>query len=388
MGNNGKQNEFEKLKVCHTEASNGWGGQEIRILSESLWFRNRGHQIFLGCAKGGALEQKAKKEGFEVKSFDFRKRAVLFDILGLVSWLRKIKPHILATHSSEDTWAGLIAGKIAGVPISIRYRHVSVEVKPNVANKILYHYLCDGVITTANCITRDLNVKLGLDLNRIFTIPTGIIPPEFTIDRESARIELGRRLGLPDTARFISCVAVLRGWKGHEFLFRAFNTVSGKIPSHHLLIAGEGPAREGLQMLREQLNMRDKIHFLGHVNNPIEIFRGSDLAVLPSIRNEGVPQSLIQAMFAECPVLGTKIGGIPDIVKPGETGWLVEPASIESLANGILSAIKNNSESQRMVANALKFVRENFTLDNMGRRVEETMRALLLDKGVKTNAAD
>ena len=387
MNKNRGQNEIKKLIICHTEASNGWGGQEIRILSESEWFRNRGHKIYIGCVKNGILEKKAIGKGFDIKDFEFRKSAVLFDIVRIAAWLKRIRPHVLATHSSEDSWAGLIAGRIAGVPLSIRYRHVSVEVKPNIANKILYCHLCDGVITTADCISRDLADKLGLGTDKVFTIPTGIVPPECKIDRETARIELAKRLGLPENTRFISCIAVLRGWKGHEFLFRAFDNVSPKVPHHHLLIAGEGPAKEGLEMLRGQLSAGGKIHFLGHVDNPFEIFRGSDLAVLPSIKNEGVPQSLLQAMFAECPALGTKIGGIPEIVKHGNTGWLVEPASIESLAQGILNALTNYDESRRMAENALKYVRENFTLDKMGERVEKVMYMLLTRKWDKMNAA-
>ncbi|MGB9602717.1 MAG: glycosyltransferase family 4 protein [Limisphaerales bacterium] len=367
----------KRLTIIHTEASNGWGGQEIRILTESRWFRGRGHRVLIGCVEDGILYRKALEDGFEVKSFSFKKRTTLIDIIRLARWFKKVKPDVVATHSSEDTWSGLVAGRIARIPVLIRYRHVSVPIKPNLANKVLYKKLCDCVITTASCIKEELTRLADVEESRVKTIPTGIHPPAFTMDREMARMGLAKTLNLPLNARFIGCVAVLRGWKGHRYLLEAFDAIAEKIPDYRLIIAGDGPAKEGLLMLREQLSHKEKIHFIGHQNDTFNLFWGFELAVLASVKNEGVPQSLLQAMFAGCPVLGTKIGGIPDIIKQGETGWLVEPNSAQSLAEGILNAITNYSESKRMAENALKFVNENFTLEKMGKTVEKTMYEFL-----------
>lgn len=380
MSNKQLKDEAKGLIISHTEASDGWGGQEIRILTESKWLRSRGHLVLLGCSRGSILGKKAANEGFSVENFNFKKRTVILDIIKICAWLRKTKPKVLATHSSEDSWAGLIAGRICRVPLLIRYRHVSVEIKPNFANRFLYNYLCDGVITTAECIRRELIFKLGLKDGKIRTIPTGINPPEFRTNRENARIELAKRLGLNEGARFISCIAVLRGWKGHELLMRAFKEISAKIKNYHLLIAGDGPAKIGLNMLREQLGLIDRIHFLGHVDDPYPIFRGSDLAVLASIKNEGVPQSLVQAMFAGCPTLGTNTGGIPEVVIPGKTGWLVESGSVNALAEGIYNAIIEKGKSEQMATNAMRFVQSNFTIDHMGESVENMIFDFLNSK--------
>lgn len=362
----------KKLTIVHTEASNGWGGQEIRILTESKWFRKRGYNIIIATSRESKLGEIARKEGFEVEYFALRKSSVISDIIRLAIWLRKIKPDVLATHSSEDSWAGLIAGRIAKVPVLIRYRHVSVPLFPNIANRLLYRSLCDKIITTADCISRELIEKIGVPLEKVSTIPTGIDPYSIEITNLD-RFALAKKLNLSEAGRFIGCIAVLRSWKGHNVLMQAFEKISAQFPEHHLVIMGDGPAMEGLKMLQESLSSKSRIHFMGHQQNPHEWLKAFDIIVLASIKNEGIPQSLLQAMFAGVPVVGTNAGGIPEIVIDGKTGWLAEAGSIESLAQKLTDAILNRDEALRRAENAKKFVNENFTLEKMGSAVESLM---------------
>ena len=357
------------LTIVHTEASVGWGGQEIRILQEARWLRGRGHRVLLLAPGQSEILRRGKEDGFETEVFAFEKRTQWMDFFRLASAFKRLKPDVVGTHSSVDSWAGLLAARMARVPVALRYRHVSAPVHSHMMNKFLYRRCSDHVLTTAECIRTELVRNLGVPEAKITTVPTGIEPPKFERSREEARGEICRKLGLEESARFIGCVAVLRNWKGQEYLMSAFDSIAKEFPEHRLLLVGEGPGRPRLEKYRDGLAAKDRILLVGHQNDPWLFFRGMDAAVLPSYKDEGIPQSLLQAMFAECPVLGATTGGIPEIVIDGETGLLFPPKTIPELAVALAATLRDTQKRGRRVQKALEFVRSRHTLDQMGEAV-------------------
>jgi glycosyltransferase involved in cell wall biosynthesis len=280
-----------------------------------------------------------------------------------------MKPDVVGTHSSVDSWAGLLAARMARVPVALRYRHVSAPVHAHFMNRLLYRRSCDHVLTTAECIRKELIANLSLPESKVTTVPTGIEPPIFLKSRDDSRRELCQKLKLSENARFIGCVAVLRNWKGQEYLMSAFDSVATEFPEHRLLLVGEGPGRPRLEKYRDGLTAKDRILLVGHQNDPWLFFRGMDAAVLPSYKDEGIPQSLLQAMFAECPALGATTGGIPEIVIDGETGLLFPPKTVPELAAAIRSTLRDVEKTSARVEKALALVRSRHTLDQMGTTV-------------------
>lgn len=357
------------LTIVHTEASDGWGGQEIRILSEAKWFRAQGHRVVLVAPAHAQLTKRVGEAGFETHVLPFTKGSQALDVFRLGRLLRQLRPQVLGTHSSVDSWVGLLAGRMCGVPALLRYRHVSTPVKPNWPNRWQYRSLCEHTLTTGECIRQALIESTGVAPERVTSVPTGIEPPKNLPEREAARLALCGELKVPPTSRFLGCVAVLRSWKGQSHLMAAFDSLADKFPEHHLVLVGDGPGWEGLNKVKDQMKARERIIFTGHQSDPWRFFRGFDAAVLPSTKNEGIPQSLLQAMFAECPVLGSQAGGIPEIVRQGETGLLVPPADAGALALGLEEILRKPEEAQRRVRAALEFVRRGFLLEGMGRKV-------------------
>jgi glycosyltransferase involved in cell wall biosynthesis len=357
------------LTIVHTEASVGWGGQEIRILQEARWLRAHGHRVLVIAPGQSELLRRSREDGFETNTLRFEKRTQWIDCLRLVRLFRRMKPDVVGTHSSVDSWAGLLAARMARVPVTLRYRHVSAPVHAHFMNRLLYGRCCDHVLTTAECIRKELIANLSVPESKVTTVPTGIEPPTFTKSREESRRELCRKLELNEDARFIGCVAVLRNWKGQEYLMSAFDAISREFPRHRLLLVGEGPGRARLEKHRQGLDARERILLAGHQNDPWLFFRGMDAAILPSYKDEGIPQSLLQAMFAECPALGARTGGIPEIVIDHETGLLFPPKTIPELAAAITSALRDAQETEARVQKALALVRSRHTLDQMGTAV-------------------
>src|SRR5476649_1367585 len=100
------------MHILHTESSNGWGGQEIRILKESIGLRQRGHTIVFAVVCGGKLVDQARKEGFTVYEVDFRRISAFSALRELIRIIRRHQIDTINTHSSLDAWLGGLAARL------------------------------------------------------------------------------------------------------------------------------------------------------------------------------------------------------------------------------------------------------------------------------------
>ena len=138
-------------------------------------------------------------------------------------------------------------------------------------------------------------------------------------------------------------------------------------------LPGDGPMLDSIKDRISHSPVEERIFIMGHLKDPWWFFRALDVAVLASTENEGVPQSLVQAMFAETPIVGSDVGGIPEIVSHRQTGLLVPPSDPEALAKKIDDYLKDPILCQVCVGNALTRARQSFTINIMGKRVEGIM---------------
>lgn len=366
---------FEKpLVIVHTEASEGWGGQDIRVLREAEWFRSQGHTVHLITPRHAELFKRASAAGFSPIPMGLNKRTRTGDFFRLRTLFKKLKPDAVGTHSSIDSWVGLLAAKSAGVPVRLRYRHVSTPVRPNLPNRWMYKTLATHILTTGEAISRHLIETLKLPPENVSCVATGVEAPADLPDRDTARRVLAGELRLPDTARFIGQVSILRTWKGHSDLIAAFNQLAAVRPELHLLLVGEGPYRWKVEQDREASEFRDRIHLTGHREDPWPLFRAMEVCCLCSTGGEGIPQALIQAMLCETPVVGTDVGGIPELIQHGETGLLVPPSAPEQLAGAIREQLEHPDRAVAMAEAAARRARSQRSLTVMGNAVLGILR--------------
>ncbi len=364
----------KKLKIIHTEASPHWGGQEIRIFEEMKWFREQGHEMILVAPNNGTLFNRCKQEDFEVISIFFTKPRIFINIFKMLLIIWQKKTDVVATHSSTDSWAGLIAASILRVRKRIRYRHVSTRVKKNFLNKLQYKNFANLIITTGECISIPLRDSFNLSQGKVNTIATGINVKDNLPNIDSCRKLLLEELNLPETSIFIGQVSVLRSWKGLEELIDAYKIVSRDIPSLHLVIVGEGsPMRKVLENKIKNENLNDKVHLVGHKENPMDYMNAFEIVILSSLRNEGIPQALLQAMSIGRCVIGTRVGGIPEIIEDEVTGLLVNPGDEHSLANQITKVLQEPHLPQELGRKAATYVHDKFNWDVLGARIYNLM---------------
>ena len=354
----------------HTEASPGWGGQEIRIMEEMRWFRQRGHDLMLIAPSHSKLVEHAGSEGFKLDHLAFTKNKLASEIWRMFGLIGKFKPHVLATHSSVDSWAALIAGKLRGVPCRVRYRHVSTPIKGHFLNRWQYRSLCNLVLTTGECIRKPLIQTFSIPRDKVVSAPTAVRPPEVILSKSEARSNLKAELNLGSEARFLGQVSVLRSWKGHFVLIDAFAQIAQEFPDFHLVLVGSGPIEKRIAQELKHHPLKDRIHLVGHKSNPWPYFRALEVAVLASLSNEGIPQSLLQAMYAEIPVVGTDVGGIPEILFHGKTGLLVKPGDATSMSQALKRILDDESLRTNLCSTSLELVQTAFKWDNLGTKLE------------------
>lgn len=360
-----------RLSILHTESSIGWGGQEIRVLSEMAGMQARGHRVHLLTPACADIYPAAQQRDIPVTAIPMVKKRVPA-LWALRRWLARHAHEfdIVNTHSSTDSWLTTLAGKtLCAMPPIVRTRHVSTAIHRGPATTWLYNQACH-IVTTGEALRRQLHRDNGFALARMTSIPTGIDLARFTPNDKAAAKQ---RLGL-DGRPALGIVATLRDWKGHDYLFEAFAGLRAQYPDWRLLVIGDGPRREHLEGRMRELALGDTVRMAGNVDDVPDWLNALDLFVLPSYGDEGVPQSIMQAMACGLAVVSTPIGGISEAVVADQTGILVPPRDAGALARALSSLMSDAPRRGAMGAAGLQRARAQFGLDAMLDRMEDVFR--------------
>lgn len=324
------------MKILHTEASCGWGGQEIRILTEARGLIRRGHQIELVCPAEAQIFAAAPAYGIPVHALPIGRKKISC-LLALRDFLGQHRYDVINTHSSSDSWlAALACRTIADAPPIIRTRHLSTPVNRGWATRWLYERGCAHVVVTGEALKRQLVADNGFSAEHMSSVPTGIDTVRFCPrDRQTVRAQLG----LAPEASYVGILATLRDWKGHSVLFEALARLLPEHPGLRLLVIGDGPYRDRLDVRAAALGVSGRIDFVGHRDDAELWLAALDVFALPSWGDEGVSQALMQAMACALPVITTPVGSLTEVVHDGLTGLLVPPRDSGALADAIARLI-------------------------------------------------
>jgi glycosyltransferase involved in cell wall biosynthesis len=359
------------MHIVHTEASLGWGGQEVRILTESEGMVGRGHRVTLLCPPQARICEAARGRGLAVTPLPIgRKR--LGGLVALYGWLSRNPADVLNTHSSTDAWlAALACGLLRDPPPIVRTRHISAPVPDNAATRWLYGRATSHIVTTGETLRQRLIAVNRLPAGQITSVPTGVDTSRFRPgDRIAARIALS----LPPQAPIVGIVATLRSWKGHRYLLEAFAGLART--DAILLIVGDGPQREALERRAAELGIAGRVRFVGNQEDVRRWLAAMDVFALPSYANEGVPQALIQAMLCGLPVVTTPVGSITEIVDHQRTGLIVPPEQVKPLCAKLAEILDDPAQRSALGAAARSFAETHCGMDAMLDRMEAIFRSV------------
>lgn len=348
------------MKILHTEASCGWGGQEIRILEEARGMIGRGHEVTLACPPEARIFTEAARYGVPAIALPIGRKN-LPGLLALWRHLARTRPQVINTHSSTDTWLTALARLfLASPPPLVRTRHISATIPRNAASRWLYTCATTHIVTAGERLRETLIRENGFPGEKITSIATGIDPQRFQPgDRLAAR----RSLGLDPELRYIGIVATQRSWKGHLYLIDAFARINR--PNWTLLIIGDGPMRPNLEARIKELSLGDRVKLAGQQNNPEDWLRALDIFCLPSYANEGVPQAMLQAMLTALPIVTTPVGSITEAVTHEHSALIVAPQNAAEIASSLQRLMDDPSLGRNLGAAARGMALARYTRESM-----------------------
>jgi glycosyltransferase involved in cell wall biosynthesis len=345
------------MKIAHTEASLGFGGQELRILNEADGLKKRGHELTLICPEDAEIYRIGKSRGLDVVAMPIGKKNRA-GVTALRNWIKLHQPDVINTHSSTDSWLVALATLfMKNRPAVVRTRHISAPVANNSASRWLYTRSCDHVVTTGEKLRETFINENGYPPFHITSVRTGIDLSRF---KPGNKLDARRELGLNENDVIIGIVATLRSWKGHSYLIDAFATVPYDA-NLKLLIIGDGPQDAVLRQKVLELGLNERVLFAGRQDNVEKWMQAMDIFCLPSYANEGVPQSLMQSQACGIPAITTLVGSIDEAIVPEQSALIVPPKDVSSLADALKVLISDKNKRIQMGLSAARQAAESFS---------------------------
>jgi glycosyltransferase involved in cell wall biosynthesis len=352
-----------RLRIIHSEAATSFGGQEHRVFKEMVAMRERGHYLEAVCQSDAELTQRLREAGFVVHTLDMDGAFnIVRDVFALKKILRAGRFDVLNTHSRQDTLIAATAGRLAKVPLIVRTRHLASPV----GSLLSYTWLPHRVTTVSHYVRRQL-IGRGVPAEHVQAIYTPVVLMP-RLEHSTLRDELE----LSADAILVGCVAVLRPDKGHLELINAMLPLLRTRPKLHLVLAGGGSSGfEQLQAHIAHSGVSDRIHMLGTRRDVPNVLAGLDIFCLAT-RQEAMGTAFLEAAASGLPVIGTDVGGVCEMMRPGETGLLVPLDDAQALQHALIQLIDSPVLRTKMGQAGYQRVHTEgiFTTETLAKRTE------------------
>lgn len=296
--------------------------------------------------------------------------AILKGLFQVYRLAKRKKFDIIHSHTAVGGFIGRIAGKLAGVPLTIWTIHGFASHRgPTKFNKYLFLLVerfldkfTDHYVAVSKALKQEGVERNIFKADKTTVIYNGIDPEsynkEFDMDLKK------KELGIGPSQIVIGTVGRLEPQKAiHDFI-RAVSYIAKKFPHIKVLIAGDGPLRGSLENLITELNLQENILILGWRHDIPELLSLLDIFCLSSLW-EGCPIVLLEAMASGKPVVATNVGGVKEIVEDKKSGILITHSNPEILGDAILDLINDKEKAKEMGLNGRKTAENIFTLQHM-----------------------
>ena len=358
-----------------------YGAEQVILSIGRLIDRDRFNFSLLclnrGDGKSEQLIHRAKKLGIKVTPIAVKSRLDLSAIARIKDVILKEDIDICHSHDFKSNFYSLLSSRNIIVKL-VTTAHGSTRdsfmkrIYLNIDENIIYKYY-DKIIAVSEEIKNILcgNFK---EQNKIIVIQNGI--DKDLIDIFSSEDNFDPPLRVPEGRKVFGVIGRLYPDKGHQFLLKAFSKISQLYPDIACIIVGDGPDRMSIQHTIHELRLNHAVTLCGERKNMKEIYEIIDCLVIPSKR-EGLPYALLEAMIRKIPVIATKVGDIPFLIKDKISGLLVTPGDVNGLTNSLIQIIDNDQMSVEMAESGYRFVIDNFTANKMVYKTEQLYDSLI-----------
>jgi glycosyltransferase involved in cell wall biosynthesis len=358
--------------IIHTDWSRSWGGQEIRMLTELREMRKHGFRVAMIVCEDSELSRRADQEGIPVYFVDFSSKFNLLAWRDLFHLIRRLKPAVVNTHSSEDSWMAGCVAKICRVPLIIRTRHIL----QSISSSLSYNAFPDVIFACSEAIARQL-IEQGVSERKVIVQSTGIDEERFQFsqtDRESIR----QQYGIGERDILVGNVAFLRHYKGHEFIARTAATMPER---YKFMIVGGGNARSLLEEDIARAGVEDRFILTGHREDPERFFSAIDIIFFSSYVAEGISQSFIQGLLFGLPLL---LCSTPSVLEPLEFVHkyrTIEYGDVEAARRGLLELSEDFTRDEQQINRQRQALSRKYGLQKMIRTIVQVYE----DHGIRVS---
>lgn len=346
------------MKVLHVEMGRHLygGARQVAYLLNGL-SRFPGRHVLV-CSEGAEIVGAVQNPAVEIRPLPFRGDADLGFIGRLRRLIRSEKPDVLHIHSRRGDLLAALAGRLEKIPMVHSRR---VDNPPRRVDTRIKFPLFETIVTISEGI-REVLVEAGVPAGRVVCVPSAVDTGRYRPGGDEAwfRSEFGFAEG--ETA--IGMIAQLIPRKGHEVLFDALPTVLPRHPETRVLLFGQGPIEASLRASVRARGLEGAVIFAGYRTDMARVMPCLDLVVHPAWM-EGLGVSLLEAAAAGVPIVATRAGGIPEIVKDGVNGRLIVPGDGAALASALVELLDDSTRRRGLGQAGRRLVLERFSVEAM-----------------------
>ena len=355
------------------------GGAERMVVDLVLGLQSRGHVLNVICLRGaGPLARVLCESGIEVcalgKGGGFSFEAARM----LAGHMRLSRTDVIHTHNPLVHHYGVLSARLAGVPVVVNTFHGPGNLTGFGRAQMIFDASCrwsDRIVPCCEAVGAHLGHVTLVARRKLTVIPNGIPLERFRAIRP-------RRA---DGYFVIGSVGRLVSVKDHASLLKAFARFRSEVPHSRLEILGEGPLRSALEQTARDLGIDKNVVFHGASLDVPGFLSRLDTFVLCSL-SEGLPLTLVEAMAAGLPVVGTDVGAIPELVRAADCGWLCAAGDPGQLAEALLQSLHCEARVQRGLRGR-EYVIERHSVESMTTGYEQLFERLLEERLKRVGAA-
>ena len=383
------------VRVLRVIARLNMGGPALHVAYLTHGLRERGYDTTLvagSLARGeDSMEFVARELGIEATHLPELRRDIapirdLQATLRLAQLIRRLRPDILHTHTAKAGAVGRLAASLVGdarPPIVVHTFHGHVlrgyfGPRLSYGFRLLERWLAkrtDALVAVSPEV-RDELVRLGVAPAEKFTVVRVGIELAGRVADIDGRAETRRLLGIADESFTVGWVGRMTGVKRTSDVLLAFKRLRERGVDAVLCMIGDGPERGQLERRAHELGIMKRTLFLGYQEQVAPYYAALDAMILPS-GNEGTPVSAIEALAAGRPVVATRVGGLPDVVREGEDGFLVSPGDVDELADRLERLAADEELRRRMGEAGRERVLPRYSVERLIDDVDALYRSLL-----------
>lgn len=370
---------MKKINLLHITHDLNYGGlQKLLVDLCSHTDKNKFNISVLCLRELGPLTNQIQDLGIKVDLLPQKKNTNYFSFWDIKHFLNKNNIDIIHTHNSQPFMEGTIASILSGGHKIIHTDHGRdfPDKKRYMLMERFASFIVDRVIAVSEKTAQDLEKYIKINKNKIKVIENGVDGTRY--ENIGDKNELRKELQLAEDDFVLGFVGRFVYEKGLNYLIKAMADLVKQYPKLKLVLVGDGPKREEIEKLVNQFKLNGFVRLPGLRSDTHLFYNMFDLFVLASV-SEGLPLVLLESMAAKCPVLATKVGGIPNVIKHGHSGYLVDSKNSEHLAEGIEYLYKNFVQKKNYTKKAYEFFKQNYDISSTVKKYEKEYTTILLD---------